>query len=147
MLCSYLLKSLTCTIVTLHKHGKSHLKHWSGPISHLKKWENFCGTNNFDGASRKENVRLLVHWPPQFSRSFFFTLWVETLLNPFGRPGILVTTASKHGIQGGDSKYDLCMNILYRNLGHFTAQNKNCHLMQPWSHGGGRLKGLLIQGK
>jgi hypothetical protein len=26
------------------------------------------------------------------------------------------------------------MNILYRNLGQFTAQNKNCHSMKPWSH-------------
>jgi hypothetical protein len=41
-------------------------------------------------------------------------------LNPFGRLGILVTTASKHRIQGGYSKFGPCMNILYRNLGQFT---------------------------
>ena len=34
---------------------------------------------------------------PQFPHLFFLTLWVGTVLNPFGRPGILVTTASKPG--------------------------------------------------
>jgi hypothetical protein len=33
---------------------------------------------------------------PQFPHPFFLTLWVGTVLNPFGRPGIAVKTASKH---------------------------------------------------
>jgi hypothetical protein len=38
-----------------------------------------------------------------------------------------VTTASKHRIQGSYSKYGAHINILYRNLGQFTAQ-----YMNPW---------------
>jgi len=44
-------------------------------------------------------------------------------LTPFGRPGILVTTACKHRIQWGYSKFDPYMNILYRNLCQFTARS------------------------
>ena len=55
-------------------------------------------------------------------------------MNPFDRPGILVTTGSTHRIQGGYSKFGPCMNILYRNLGQYTAQNKNSldEAMIPW---------------
>jgi len=60
-------------------------------------------------------------------------------LNPFGRPGILVTTASKHRIQGGYSKFCLCVNILYRNLRQFTAQS-SCHLMEAMIQWLGRRK-------
>ena len=73
---------------------------------------------------------------PQFPHTFFLTLWVGTVLNPFGRPAVLVATASKHRIQSGYSKFGPCVNILYRNLGQFTVQNKNCQLMKPWSHCG-----------
>ena len=73
---------------------------------------------------------------PQFPHPFFLILWVGTVLNPFGRPGIVVTTASKYSSQGGYSKFGLSMNILCRNLGQYTPQNKNRHLMKPWSHGG-----------
>jgi hypothetical protein len=41
-------------------------------------------------------------------------------LNPFCKPGILVTTAIKHTVQGGYSKLGQYMNILHRNLGQFT---------------------------
>jgi len=51
---------------------------------------------------------------PQFPHLFFLTIWVGTILNPFGRPGISVTTASKHRIQGGYSKFGPCMSIMYR---------------------------------
>jgi hypothetical protein len=53
---------------------------------------------------------------PQFPHLFFLTLWVGTASYPFGRPGILVTTASKHRIQGTYSKFGTCRNILYRIL-------------------------------
>jgi len=53
-------------------------------------------------------------------------------LNPYGRPGILVTTASQSKIQGGYSKFGPCMNILYRNLGQFTAQLSLDEAMIPW---------------
>jgi hypothetical protein len=46
---------------------------------------------------------------PQFPHPFFLTLWVGTVLNPFG---ILVTTASKHRNQDAYSKFGPCMNIL-----------------------------------
>jgi len=113
-------------------------------------WRNgrVFGTNNFDGTSRKRKYkRLLVHWPYNF-HTHFSSHWVGTVLNPFGRPGILVTTASKHRIQDGYSKFGPCMNILYRNWGQYTVQNKNCHLMKPWSHGGVAWNlGHTIQGK
>ena len=51
---------------------------------------------------------------PQFPHLFFLTLWVGTILNPFGRPSILVTTASKHRIQGGYSNFGPYMSIMYR---------------------------------
>jgi len=44
-------------------------------------------------------------------------------LNPFGKLGILLTTASKHRIQGGYSKFGSYMNILYGKLSQYTAQN------------------------
>ena len=43
---------------------------------------------------------------------------------------------NNHRIHGGYSKLCPYMIILYRNLSQFTAQNKNCHLMKPWFHGG-----------
>jgi len=64
------------------------------------------------------------------------TLWVGTVWNAFGRPGILVTAASKHKIQGSYSKFGPYVNIPYRTLSQFIDQNKNCHLMKPRSHGG-----------
>ena len=73
---------------------------------------------------------------PQFSHPFFLTLWVGSVWNPFGRPGILVTAASKHRIQGEYSKFGPYMNVLYRKLSQFIDQNKSCHSMKPWSHGG-----------
>jgi hypothetical protein len=65
---------------------------------------------------------------PQFPHPFFLTLWVGTILNPFGRPGILVRTGSKHRIQGNHSKFGPCMNVLFRYLGYYRAQNKNVSL-------------------
>ena len=44
-------------------------------------------------------------------------------MNPFGRLGILMTATSKHRIQWGYSKFDPYINILYRKLGQYTAQN------------------------
>ena len=85
---------------------------------------------------------------PQFPHPFFLTLWVRTVLNPFSRPDILVTTTSKHRIQGGYSKFGPFLNILYRNLGQYTAQTKNCCLKKPWSHGRVAWNlGYTIQGK
>jgi len=75
------------------------------------------------------NCDLLV--TPQFPHPFFLTLRVGTVLNPYSRPDILVITAHKHRIQGTYSKFGQCMNILYRNLVHYTAQNKNCYLKKP----------------
>jgi hypothetical protein len=43
---------------------------------------------------------------------------------------MMIKQARKHKVQGGYSKYGLCMNTAYRNLGQFTAQRKNCHLMK-----------------
>jgi hypothetical protein len=83
------------------------------------------------GQVRTKNVRDYCPLTPQFPCPFFLTLCVGTVLNPFDRPGILLTTASAHRIHGGYSKFGPCMNILYRNLGQFTAQNKNCHSMKP----------------
>jgi hypothetical protein len=57
----------------------------------------------------------------QFPHPFFLILWIGTVFNPFGWPGILVTTASKHKNQDGYSKFGPCMNILYINLGQYTA--------------------------
>jgi len=85
---------------------------------------------------------------PQFPHPFFLTVWVGTILNPISRPDILVTTTSKHRIQGGYSKFGPCMNILYRNLSQYTAQTKNCRLKKSWSHGGVPWNlGYTIQGK
>ena len=103
---------------------------------HTWRNEKVFRTNTVDGTSQKVKCkRLLVHWPHNF-HTHFSSQCVGTVLNPFGRPVILVTTGSKHRIQGGYSKFGPCMNILYRNLGQYTAQNKNFHLMKPWSHGG-----------
>jgi hypothetical protein len=57
-------------------------------------------------------------------------------MNLVGQPGILMTTASKRMMQEGYHKCGLCMNIFYSNLGKFTVQSKNCHMMKPSSHGG-----------
>ena len=62
----YLLNSLTFTTVEMYKNGKSRLKHWSGPISHLKKWESL-GTNNFS----KENIRDYWSTDPTISTPIF----------------------------------------------------------------------------
>jgi len=37
-----------------------------------------------------------------------------------------IKQAKIHKLQGGLSKYGMCMNIFYRNVGHFTAQSKDC---------------------
>ena len=76
---------------------------------HTWRNEKVLGTNNFDGTSQK-GMRVLLHCPPQFPHPFFLK-WVGTILNPFGRPGILTTTASKHRIQCGYSKFGPRMNI------------------------------------
>ena len=65
-------------------------------------------------------------------------------MNPFGRPGILVTTASKHRIQGGYSKFGPCMNILYRNLGQFTNLDQNYHTYHNSSYNNVRLAQTLL---
>jgi hypothetical protein len=49
---------------------------------------------------------------PQFPHLFYLALWVGTILNPFGRLGIIVTTSSKRRKQGDYSKFGLCINIL-----------------------------------
>jgi hypothetical protein len=48
---------------------------------------------------------------------------------------MMIKQARKHKVEGGYSKYGLCMNTAYRNLGQFTAQRKDCHLMKPWPYG------------
>jgi hypothetical protein len=63
-------------------------------------------------SSRKQLRSSTGSLTPQCLHPFLLTLGVGTTLNPFGRPGILVTTASKHRNQGGYSKFGLCMNIL-----------------------------------
>jgi len=102
------------------------------------KWSNitpeemrkFLGLIILMGQVRKENIR--DYWstdptistpifPRTVSRNHFESIWQAWQL----------TTGSKHRIQGGYSKFGPCMNILYRNLGQYTAQNKNCHLMKP----------------
>ena len=62
-------------------------------------------------SSRKQLRSSTRPLSPQIPHTFFLTLWVGTVWNPFGRPGILVTTASKHRIQGGCSNFGPCMNI------------------------------------
>jgi hypothetical protein len=42
---------------------------------------------------------------------------------------------SNPGLRVAIQNFGSCMNILYWNLGQFTAQNKNCHLMKSRSHG------------
>jgi hypothetical protein len=46
--------------------------------------------------SRKQLWSSTGSLTPQFPHPFFLTPWVWTILNPFGKPGILVTTASKY---------------------------------------------------
>ena len=62
-------------------------------------------------------------------------------MNPFGRPGILVTTGSKHRIQGGYSKFGLCMNEYFvQKFRSVYSPNQYLSLdeaMIPWQ---GRLK-------
>ena len=100
----------------------------------------FLGLMILMGQVRKESIRDYCStdptvstriFPHTVSRNHFESIWQATILNPSGKSGILVTSACKCRIQGGYSKFDLCMNILYRNLGHFTAQNENCHFMKP----------------
>ena len=70
---------------------------------------------------RNENTRDYWSTDPTISTPIFpHTMSRKTILNPFGRPGILVTTGTKHRIQGGSSKFGRYMNILYRNLGKCT---------------------------
>ena len=68
-------------------------------------------TNDFDGTGQKG----------KYETNFFHDTMSGTVMNPFGRPGVLVTTASKHSIHSGYSKFGPYINILYRNLGRFTA--------------------------
>jgi hypothetical protein len=82
-------------------------------------------------SSRKQLRSSIGPLTPQFPYPFFLILWVGTVLNRFGRSAILVTTASKHMIQGGYSKFGPCMNILYKNLGQFTAKTRT---VTWWSH-------------
>jgi len=65
-------------------------------------------------------------------------------LNPFGRPGILVTTASKHRIQGGYSKFGPCVNILYRNLDQFTDLGENYYTHQDNFYNSERLAQTML---
>ena len=119
------------------------------------KWSNitpeemrkFLGLIILMGQVRKENIR--DYWstdptistpifPRTVSRNHFESIWQAWQL----------TTGSKHRIQCSYSKFGLCMNILYRNLGQYTAQNKNCHLMKPWYQGEFTWNlGHTIQGK
>ena len=146
-----LLNNLTFTIVKMWKNGKSHLKHWSGPIS-PKEMRRFLGLIILMGQVRKENIRDYWSIDPTLSTPIFPHTMSRNRFEmpgvPNGRPGILLTTDCIHRIQGGYSKFGPCMNILYRNLGQYTAQNQNCHLMKPWSHGGVTSNlGHTIQGK
>jgi len=79
------------------------------------------------GQVRKENIRDYWSTDPTISTPIFLTTLVGTILKPLGRPGILMTTASKHRIRGSYSKFGPCMNILYRNLGQFTNLGQNYH--------------------
>jgi len=65
------------------------------------------------GHVKKAHIRDYWCTDSTISTPIFLTLLVGTVLNPFGRPGILVTTDSKHRIKGGYSKFGPCMNILY----------------------------------
>ena len=136
ILYSYLLSSLTFTIVKNAQKWKVSLKTLMWSNTTLEEMRKILGLIILMGQVRTENKRDYCPLTPQFPHPFFLTLWVGTVLNPFGRPGMIVTTASKHRIQGSYSKFGLCVNIVYRNLGHYRAQNKNCRLMKPWSHGG-----------
>ena len=82
------------------------------------------------GQVKKENIR--DYWsidptistpifPHTMSRNHFESIWQAWNSSD----------DSKHEIQGSYSKFGPYMNILYRNIGQFTAQNKNCHLMMP----------------
>jgi hypothetical protein len=51
----------------------------------------------------KDNITDYWSTDPTVSTPFIFTL-IETVLNLFGKSGILVTTASKHKMHGGCSK-------------------------------------------
>ena len=82
-------------------------------------------------SSRKQLWSSTGPLTPQFPHPFFLTRWIGTVLNPFGRSAILVTTASKHRNQGGYSKFGPCMNVLYRTLGHFTVKTRT---VTWWSH-------------
>jgi len=65
-------------------------------------------------------------------------------LKPFGRPGVLVTTAGKHRIQGGYSKFGPCMNILHRNLDQFINLGQNYHTYHDNFYNNVRLAQTLL---
>ena len=127
----YLPNSLTFTIAKMPKNGASPktLKWSSITPEEIRK---FLGLIILMGQERKDNIR--DYWstdptistpifPRTMSRNRFESIWQAW--------HFLVTTVSKHRIQGGYSKFGPCTNILHINLGQYTAQNKNCPSMNP----------------
>jgi hypothetical protein len=108
-------------------------------VSHKKlKWSNitpeemrmFLGLIILMRQLRKENTGDYWSTDPTISTPIFPHTMSRNYFESTGRSGILVTMASKHRFQGRYSKFGLCMNNLYRHLGQFTAQSRNCHLMK-----------------
>ena len=75
----------------------------------------FVGLIILMGQVRKENITDYWYTDSTISTPIFPCTMNMNCFDSIGRPGILVTTASNRRIQGGYSKFGLCMNILYRN--------------------------------
>ena len=88
----------------------------------------FLGLIILMGQIGKENIRDYWSSDPTISITIFPHTVCRNHFDSVGQAWHF--NHNKHRIQGGYSIFCPCMNILYRNLGQFTAQNKNCHMMK-----------------
>jgi hypothetical protein len=75
---------------------------------------------------RMENIRHCQSNDPTISAPIVCHIVSGEHLNLFAKPGIFVTAASKHKIQGIYPKYGLGVNVFCRCLRQFTAQCREC---------------------
>jgi len=90
----------------------------------------FLGLIILMGQARKENIRDYWSTDPTISTPIFLHTVSRNCFESIWQAWHFSDNSQQTPDSGRLFKFGPCMNILYRNLGQFTAQNKNSHLMK-----------------
>ena len=129
ILYSYLLISPTFITVKIPKNGISP-KTLKWPNITPEDMRKFLGLIILMGQVKKENIRNYWSTDPTISTPIFNHTMSRNRFDSIWQALHFSYNSQQVEHSGGYSKFDPCMNIFFRNLGQYTAQNKNCHLMK-----------------